>query len=171
MPSMILKFLVARWDQCFSSPRIYLCSAFSSADGRPSVGTGCVWTCLSLFSSISSRNVSSCCPRSRQGPWIGKTSHLSFLCVSFTFTQNTLLPTLLVTKCVGFLFPTKRFCDTSCVPTIRLHSDPLLWEITSDPARQGLSSSRLLLLQAPPASTGSPSYPQPLSDLATGWRP
>lgn len=58
------------------------------------------------------------------------------LCVSFAFTQNTSLLTLLVIKGMGFFFfpLTEQFCDINSVPRIYLHSDALLREITSDPA-------------------------------------
>ena len=53
------------------------------------MGAGCIQTCLSLCSSIASGNFSNCRPRSPQGVCMGKTSSLSFSCISFTFSQNT----------------------------------------------------------------------------------
>lgn len=46
--------------------------------------------------------------------WFGDVlrDYQSSSCVSFTFTENILLLSLLVTKCVGF-FHTKQFCNIS----------------------------------------------------------
>lgn len=94
-------------------------------------------------------------------PCIGKNS-LSLLYVSFTFTQNTSLLTISVTKCmeVCSLYPAKQFSVTpaSC-PTIQLNFDTP-WRCIRSP-RIRLPPHHTLRTAI--TSSRSPGYPQLLS--------